>query len=340
MINLISDTVTKPSKAMLQSMFAAEVGDDVFKEDPTVNDLEKFAAEMFGHEAALYCPSGTMTNQIALQVHTQALDEVICDINSHIYQYETGGYAYNGRLAINTLEGKNGKLSAEQIEAAVKPTFDWLPASKLVVLENTVNRAGGTIYSKTEMEEIRKICNEHELILHLDGARLFNALVETGDTPLEIGSIFHSISICLSKGLGAPVGSLLIGSKMDIIKARRFRKVMGGGMRQAGFMAAAGLFALKNNVARLKIDNDRAKKIAKILSSLGFVENIRPVQTNIIIFDIKNMTAEEFKTRLKDKGINCSGFGPQTIRFVLHLDISSEDMITIEKILSSFEKSN
>jgi threonine aldolase len=333
MINLISDTVTKPTKEMLQAMLSAEVGDDVFGEDPTVNKLESKAANMFGHEAALFCPSGTMTNQIALQVHTSALDEVICDINSHIFQYEVGGYAYNGRLAINTLVGNNGILTGKMIEDAIKPTYDWLPNTKLVVLENTVNRAGGNYYTKNQIAEIAGVCKNNSLKLHLDGARIFNALVESKDTPKELGQLFDSVSICLSKGLGAPVGSMLIGNKEDIKKARRFRKVMGGGMRQAGYLAAAGIFALDNNIEKLKIDNYRAKKVAKLLEKVSFIENIRPVRSNIIIFDLNKGNAEDFKILMKNNGVLCTGFGPQTIRFVFHLDISNDDFNHISSVI-------
>ena len=248
-INLISDTVTKPTPAMLQAMMAAEVGDDVFGEDPTVNALEKKGAALFGKEAAIFCPSGTMTNQIAIKCHTQPLDEVICDHYSHVYQYETGGYAYNSGVGINLIAGINGKITASQIDAAIKPIHDWLPLSKLVVLENTANKGGGSYYTLEEVRPIAALCREKGLSLHLDGARLFNALVETGETTQAWGNQFESISICLSKGLGAPVGSLLIGNQAFIKKARRVRKVMGGGMRQAGYLAAAGNFCPRPSCA-------------------------------------------------------------------------------------------
>ncbi|MEM9823122.1 MAG: GntG family PLP-dependent aldolase, partial [Bacteroidota bacterium] len=260
-INLISDTATKPTPAMLEAMMQAEVGDDVFRQDPTVNALEEKAAQFFGKDAALFCPSGTMTNQIAIKMHTRALDEVICEEKSHIYQYETGGYAYNAGVSMNLIKGENGKMTEKQIAAAIKPLYDWLPISRLVVLENTCNKGGGSIYTLDEITPIRQLCLEKGLRLHLDGARLFNALVETGEQTEAVGKQFDSISICLSKGLGAPVGSLLIGEQSFIQEARRFRKVMGGGMRQAGFLAAAGLYALDHHIDRLKIDNDRAKKL-------------------------------------------------------------------------------
>lgn len=335
MINLISDTVTKPSPEMLQAMFQAEVGDDVFREDPSVNALEEKAAAMFGKEAALFCPSGTMTNQIAIKVHTNALDEVICDHYSHVYQYETGGYAFNSGVAMNLLTGENGKITAAQIEAAIKPDYDWLPKSSLVVLENSCNKGGGSYYTLEEIKPISALCRERDLALHLDGARLFNVLVETGESTQEVGTYFDSISICISKGLGAPVGSVLIGNQDFIKQARRFRKVMGGGMRQAGYLAAACLFALKNNINRLKEDNKRAQKIGAVLKNLPYVDSVRPVKTNILIFDLKDtFTAESFLEKLKAEGIQAVAFGPQTVRFVTHLNFTEEMM---EKVIATLK---
>jgi len=325
MINLISDTVTLPSKEMMQAMMNAPLGDDVFGADPSINELQNYAAKLFGMEAALFCPSGTMTNQIAIKVHTQPLDEMICDHYSHVYQYESSGFAYNSGISVNLLAGSNGKISAEQIEPAIKDDYDWLPNTSLVVLENTCNKGGGSFYTLDEIKPIQTLCKDKGLKLHLDGARLFNALVETNEAPSAYGEAFDSISICLSKGLGAPVGSLLLGNAAFIKKAKRFRKVMGGGMRQAGLLAAAGLFALKNNVERLKIDNDRAKELGASLEIQNYVQAVRPVKSNIVIFDLKiKNSAEEFLNRLKAHGILASAFGPSTIRFVLHLDISSE----------------
>lgn len=308
---------------MLQAMMQAEVGDDVFGEDPTVNALEAKAATMFGKEAALFCPSGTMTNQIAIKVHTQPLDEVICDEYSHIYQYEVGGYAFNSGIGVNLIKGHNGKITAEQVAAAIKPVHDWLPISRLVVLENTCNKGGGSFYTLDEIRPIQQVCRERGLILHLDGARVFNALVETGESTHEVGSVFDSISICLSKGLGAPVGSLVIGTKEFIRQARRVRKALGGGMRQAGFLAAAGIYALDQQVQRLKDDNDRAKILGSALEKQTYVEQVRPVQSNIVIFDLKApWTAASYLARLAELGINASAFGPQTVRFVTHLDVT------------------
>ena len=335
MINLISDTVTKPTPGMLKAMLQAEVGDDVFREDPTVDALEIKVAEMFGKEAALYCPSGTMTNQIAIKAHTQPLDEVICDEYSHVYQYETAGYAYNSGVGINLIKGTNGKVTAEQVAAAIKPLYDWLPVSRLVVLENTCNKGGGSYYTLDEIRPISTLCAESGLALHLDGARLFNALVETGEQPAEVGRLFDSISLCLSKGLGAPVGSVLAGPKDFIQQARRLRKVMGGGMRQAGYLAAACIYALDHQVERLRKDNDRARRIGEVLSGCTYVDHVRPVQTNILIFDLKgNVTADMFLEELKSRGIMASAFGPQTVRFVTHLDFT-EDMLG--KVLMTLE---
>jgi threonine aldolase len=275
-----------------------------------------------------------MTNQIALRVHTNPLDEVICDHFSHIYQYETGGYAYNSGLAIKLLEGINGKITPAQIKSAINPSHDWLPNSTLVVLENTCNKGGGTIYSQDEMKNISKLCRDSGLKLHLDGARIFNALVETGDTPSEVGQLFDSISICLSKGLGAPVGSLLLGNSDFIAKARRFRKVMGGGMRQAGYLAAAGIYALDHHVERLVIDNNRAKMVGNVLKDLPFVASIRPVQTNILIFDLtSDWIAQDFLDHLKGKGILAVPFGPRTIRFTFHLDLDDNDINQVIEVL-------
>lgn len=333
-INLISDTVTRPTPAMLEAMMSATVGDDVFGEDPTINALQNKAATMFGKEAAIYCPSGTMTNQIAIKCHTQPLDEVICDHYSHIYQYETGGYAYNSGVAVNLIAGTNGKITADQVAAAIKPVHDWLPLSRLVVLENTANKGGGSYYTLKEVAPIAALCKEKGLSLHLDGARLFNALVETGDSTQAWGEQFDSISICLSKGLGAPVGSLLIGTTDLIRQARRIRKVMGGGMRQAGYLAAAGIYALEHHVERLKEDNHRARILGDTLSTMPWVKSVRPVMTNIVIFDLEApLMADSFLEKIKAQGINAAPFGPSTVRFVTHLDFTEEMLERTVEIL-------
>lgn len=322
---------------MLKAMFKAEVGDDVFREDPTVNALQEKAAALFGHEAALFCPSGTMCNQIALKTHTRPLDEVICDETSHIFQYEVGGYAFHSGIGVNLLRGENGILNAEMVEKAIKPRFDWLPKSTLVVLENTNNKGGGSIYPFENIFGIRQVCQKHGLKLHLDGARIFNALVETGDAPEKIGKQFDSISVCLSKGLGAPVGSVLLGSHDFIAEARRIRKAFGGGMRQAGYLAAAGIFALDNNIERLREDHANARSLANTLKKMKWVAAIRPVQTNIVIFDLlESVSPVAFLQFLNVNGVKASAFGGQSIRLVTHLEISKKMIAEVCQVFSRF----
>jgi threonine aldolase len=306
-------------------MFRAEVGDDVFRQDPTVNALEEKAAALFGVEAALFCPSGTMTNQIAIKVHTQPLDEVICESLSHIYQYEGGAWAFHSGVSLNLVSGQYGKMTADQVVEAIKDRYDWLPRTSLVVVENTCNKGGGSIYRLPEIDPIRQVCTEQGLKLHLDGARLFNALAETGESPVEWGKRFDSISICLSKGLGAPVGSLLLGATDFIAQSRRIRKAMGGGMRQAGYLAAAGIYALDHHVNRLREDNARARRLGDKLASLSYVAAVRPVASNIVIFDLEApLTAQAFLDRLAQKGILAIPFGPRTVRFTTHLEVTDE----------------
>lgn len=333
-INLISDTLTKPTTQMLEYMMQAQVGDDVFGEDPTINALQDKVASMFGKESALFCPSGTMTNQIAIKVNTQPLDDVICDKDSHIFHSETGGYSFNSGVGITLIDGKYGKIDAQQIKTAIKPGHDWQTTSKLVVLENTCNKGGGTIYKLDEIAPIAALCQTHQLKLHLDGARLFNALVETNESTHEWGQYFDTISICMSKGLGAPVGSLLLGDNETIRMARRYRKVMGGGMRQAGYLAAACIYALDHHIPILKKDNDRAKEIAKALNSASYVKELKPVESNIVIFKLQDdIKDSEFILKLKNNGILASPFGDNTIRFVTHLDITEDMMEYLLRIL-------
>jgi len=334
-INLLSDTVTKPTKEMRNVMLNAVVGDDVFGEDPSVNALQSKLASMFGKEAGLFCPSGTMTNQIAIKVHTSPLDEMICDKSSHVYQYETAGYSFNSGIGVNLIEGSFGKITAQQVQKSVKEVHDWLPISKLVVLENSTNKGGGNYYTLDEIEEIKKVCDKNNLILHLDGARLFNVLVETGDSTLDIGKYFESISICLSKGLGAPVGSVLLGRNEFIQKARRFRKVMGGGMRQAGILAAGCSYALDNHIDRLKIDNDNAKEIGHLLESLDYVGSVNPVKTNIVIFTLKNQKATDFVSKLSKFDIVASPFGEFMVRFVTHLEFTEKMKVRLFEVLQT-----
>lgn len=333
-IDLRSDTVTKPSQAMLNAMLSAPVGDDVFNEDPTVIALEEKTAKLFSKEAALFCPSGTMTNQIAIKCHTQSGDELICDVNSHIYHYEGGGIASNSGVQAKLVNGDRGRINAAHVKDNINLDYDWLTKTALVSLENTVNRAGGSYYTLEEIKKIREVCLQNNLPLHLDGARIFNALVETKDSTEEIGKQFDSISVCLSKGLGAPIGSLLLGNRAFIKKARRVRKVFGGGMRQAGFLAAAGIYALDNNVDRLTEDHKRARLIETELKTLSFVESVMPVDTNIIIFNLTDKyTAVSFEEKLKPFNIKLAAFGKQTIRFVTHLDFNDEMLTKLIEVL-------
>jgi len=336
MIDLRSDTVTRPTPAMLAAMMAAPVGDDVFGEDPTVNALEQKAARLFGMEAALFCPSGTMTNQLAIRTHVRPGDEVICDQISHIYLYEGGGIAVNALASVALLAGDRGKLTPELIAPAINnPNDIHRPITRLVSLENTVNKGGGCYYTLPELAAIRQLCDEHGLALHLDGARLFNALVETGDAPEAYGRVFDSISICLSKGLGCPVGSLLVGSAAFITQARRFRKLMGGGWRQAGFLAAAGIHALDHHIERLKVDHSRARQIGHILANQPEVAEVLPVETNIVIVRlIDGITNTDYLAKLKEQGILAVAFGPQLVRFVTHLDLTDDDVALFEQSVS------
>lgn len=339
MIDLRSDTVTKPTKAMHNAMMQAEVGDDVFGEDPTVNRLEEKVARMFGKEAAMYTASGVMANQIAIKVHTQPGDEVICDKLAHIYHYEGGGIAFNSGASVRLLDGDNGRFSAEQVQENINDAANvHFPLSRMVAVENTCNKGGGSIWDFTEIEKIRSVCSENHLQYHLDGARLFNALVETGESPEQYGRIFDSISICLSKGLGAPVGSVLTGSKSFIDKARRIRKALGGAMRQAGFLAGAGIFALDNHVDSLKEDHRRAKALGEHLAGLHYVEEVLPVQTNIVIFKLKDVYTENaFLQKLGQHQIKAVPFGKQTIRMVTHLDFRDDMLEKTLKVLKSLD---
>jgi threonine aldolase len=333
-IDLRSDTITRPSAAMLQYMIEAEVGDDVFNEDPTVHKLETKLAEMFGTEAGLFCPSGTMSNQIAIKAHTQPLDEIICDKLSHIYNYETGGWAFHSGVSVRLTNCPDGVMNVPAIEELILPDFDWFPNTKMVSIENTVNKGGGSIYPLETMQSISAFCKTKNLILHLDGARIFNAFEALKLKPQSIAGLFDSISVCLSKGLGAPVGSVLLGQKDFIKKSRKIRKVMGGGMRQSGLLAAACLFALEHNVERLTEDHRKVGIIAEELKKLSWVKNILPHTTNIIIFEVDDAT--KTATALADAGIRCSPFSPILVRMVTHLDFTctmlDELLVRLKKI--------
>lgn len=317
---------------MLQAMLTAKVGDDVFGEDPSINELEKMLADLFGMDSGLFCPSGTMTNQIAIKCHTQPGDEVICDENAHVYQYEGGGIAFNSGASVKLLYGDRGRMNAGQVKVAINADDNHKAHTSLVCIENTSNRGGGSCYDFNEIKKIRQVCDENGLALHLDGARLWNAMVAKNETPKQYGETFDSISICLSKGLGCPAGSVLLGKKEFIKKARRIRKVFGGGMRQGGFLAAAGIYALKNNIERLKQDHDHAKRIGNAVAGNSMTKSVFPVETNIIIFDTVTPAAAIVE-KLKNKNILCYATAPDRIRFVVHLDIT-EEMVdkTIEVI--------
>lgn len=325
-IDLRSDTVTRPTKEMLQAIMMAEVGDDVYKEDPTVNELEKKLADMFGKDEALFFPTGSMANQAAIKLHTQPGEQLICDKWAHVFNYEGGGVSFNSGVSCKLVDGDRGMITSAQVEENINPPdFYHSPLTSLVCLENTTNKGGGACYDLEEIKRIRKACNKHGLGLHLDGARLFNALVKKEESPKDYGKLFDTISICLSKGLGTPMGSVLIGDKKLMKNAIRIRKVLGGGMRQVGFMAAAGIFALDNNVERLSQDNERAFQIGKVLREQDYVREVEQVETNIVIFYLKDVQSEAaFMEKLADKNIRISNMGQGKLRIVTHLDYSEE----------------
>ncbi|PWJ54532.1 L-threonine aldolase [Dyadobacter jejuensis] len=328
MIDLRSDTVTRPTPAMKEAMWSASVGDDVYGEDPTVNALEQKVANMFGMEKALFCASGTMTNQLAIRVHCEPGSDVICEKDSHIYLYEGGGVMVNAQASVRLLTGDKGRLNAGQIAETISPENDIHNTyTRLVSLENTMNKGGGSYYDFDEILKIQKVCNERRVALHLDGARLFNAIVET-NTPLkDYGQAFDSISICLSKGLGCPVGSLLLGTEAFIHKALRFRKMMGGGWRQAGMLAAAGIYALDHHVERLKDDHRRALALAELFSRQPEVSYIYPVQTNIVILKLQDgLDAQAYVDSLAKRGVLAIDFGKNLVRLVTHLDFSDDQL--------------
>ncbi|MEY3565067.1 MAG: hypothetical protein RJA23_1237, partial [Bacteroidota bacterium] len=333
-LDLRSDTLTKPSIGMREAMYAAPLGDDVFGEDPTVNALEEKIATLFGKEAALFCPSGTMTNQIAIRLHTGPQKEVICHQYSHIYLYEGGGIMANSMASVKLLTGDLGKITASQLAESINPDDVHAPETTLVSLENTMNKGGGSIYTLDEVRPIQALCQEKGLKLHLDGARLFNALVETGDDPADWGNLFDTISICLSKGLGCPIGSVLLGSKVDIKRARKVRKVFGGGMRQAGFLAAAGIYALDHQVKRLKEDHRRARSLGEFLVKAPHVVEVLPVATNIVIARLEGISPEAYLQALSSEGIKGVKFGKDLVRFVTHLDFGDDHLEEFGKRIS------
>ncbi|WP_298540744.1 GntG family PLP-dependent aldolase [uncultured Aquimarina sp.] len=323
-IDLRSDTVTKPTAEMLDAMMKAEVGDDVYKEDPTVNALEERIANMFGKESALFFPSGSMANQAAIKLHTQPGEQLIADKYAHVFNYEGGGVSFNSGVSCKLIDGHRGMITSDQVLASINPPdFYHSPLTSLVCVENTTNKGGGACYDFEEIIKIKKICRDHDLGYHLDGARLWNALIAMKEEPKQYGEVFDTISVCLSKGLGAPMGSVLVGDKEIMQKAIRIRKVLGGGMRQIGYMAAAGLYAVENHIDRLQEDHKKAKEIGQVLQELSFVTGVEPIDTNIIIFTI-NGNEEDFITKMAAKNIHFYGMGQGKLRFVTHLDYTRE----------------
>jgi len=334
-IDLRSDTVTKPIKGMLDAMMSAQVGDDVYKEDPTVNALEARIAKMFGKPSALFFPTGSMANQAAIKLHTNPGEQVICDKYAHVYNYEGGGASFNSGVSCKLLDGNRGMFTADQVVESINPPdFYHSPLTSLVAIENTTNKGGGACWDFDEIKKIRKVCNDHNLGYHLDGARIWNALVEHNETAEQYGKEFDTISVCLSKGLGCPMGSVLIGDE-DLMKgAIRIRKIFGGGMRQVGYLAAAGLYALDNNIERLAEDHNKAKQISQVLSSLSTIKTVEPIETNIVIFELNpDVNENAFVQQLADKNIHIIGMGGGKLRMVTHLDYTDAMHDTLLGIL-------
>jgi threonine aldolase len=336
-INLISDTVTKPSPEMLQAMFNAKVGDDVFKQDPTVNAFEKMVADLFGKEAALFFPSGTMANQTAIKLNTNPGDQIICDKWSHIHLYEAGGASFNSGVNFNLLDGNRGMITAELVKGGINdPEFYHAPLSKMVSIENTTNKGGGACYDLEELKKIRQVCTDNNLKYHLDGARLWNAIVAKKQHPKQFGELFDTISVCFSKGLGAPIGSVLISDGETMHKALRIRKMFGGNLRQSGFLAAAGIYALQNNINRLEDDHRRAKELGEVFQKLSWIESVAPVETNILIFEVrKGLDEKTVIEKFKSKGILISSMGQGKLRIVTHLDYRQ---VMHDYVLETLEK--
>lgn len=338
-IDLRSDTLTKPTPAMLNFMMQAEVGDDVYKEDPTVNELEKRIANLFGMDDALYFPTGSMTNQAAIKIHTQPGEQLIADAYAHVYNYEGGGVSFNSGVSCKLLAGDRGMITASQVEAAINaPDFYHSALTSLVCLENTTNKGGGACYDLEEIKKIKEACERHGLGLHLDGARLWNALVATGTSARDYGGLFDTISVCLSKGLGAPMGSVLVGKQSYMDKAMRVRKVLGGGMRQVGFMAAAGLYALDHHIDRMQIDHDRAQDLVATLKNAPFVASVEPCDTNIIIFYLEQRVDEQlFLSKLEENDIIISNMGQGKWRIVTHYDYTQQHHVRLTEVLREIE---
>ncbi len=338
-IDLRSDTVTRPTPGMMQAIVNAEVGDDVYKEDPTANRLEKKLAEMFGMDAALFFPSGSMANQAAIKMHTQPGEQLIADKWAHVYNYEGGGVSFNSGVSCKLIDGNRGMITAAQVAESINPPdFYHSPLTSLVCLENTTNKGGGACYDFSEIEKIRQVCDNHSLGLHLDGARIWNALIAKKETPKNYGKVFDTISVCLSKGLGTPMGSVLLGNNEIMKKAMRVRKVLGGGMRQIGFMAAAGIYALDNQFERLAEDHKKASEIAHTLSQHSYIRKVEPTETNIVIFYLsEGISEEKFINDLLQKNIKISGMGQGKLRIVTHLDYSDEMHKKFLEIINNYK---
>ena len=329
MIDLRSDTITKPSAKMLDAMLKAKVGDDVYGEDPTVKRLENLVADYFGMDRAMFFPSGTMANQVAIKLHTNPGDQVIAHKYSHVYNYEGGGASFNSGVSFKLLDGEKGIFSTDELTSAINPKdFYHAPLSKLVSLENTTNKGGGHCWDFNDFESIKKICSDNNLGLHMDGARIWNSIIAKNDNPKLYGNIFDTVSVCLSKGLGCPIGSILVGKKNFIDKAIRIRKILGGGMRQVGYLAAAGLYAIQNNISRLLIDHERAKEISLKFLSKDFIKTINDVETNIIILELNESVQKKTIIDYFSKNeivLDWFSMGPEKIRIVTHLDYSKDN---------------
>ena len=325
-IDLRSDTVTNPTPGMVEAMQNAKLGDDVYAEDPTVNALQARLAKMFGKDKALFFPTGTMANQAAIKLHTQPGEQVICDKYAHVYNYEGGGASFNSGVSFKLVDGQRGMMTAQQVMEAINPPdFYHSPLTSLIEIENTTNKGGGACWDFEELIKLRGLANEHKLGYHLDGARLWNALVALNHKPKKYGELFDTISVCLSKGLGCPIGSVLIGNNELMQHAIRIRKIFGGGMRQVGYLAAAGLYALDNNIERLKEDHLKAKEIGEVLESLTFVKKVEPIETNIIIFELNDSVSEkDFLNTLTENNIHIIGMGSNKLRMVTHLDYTDD----------------
>ena len=337
MIDIRSDTVTQPTEGMRKAMLEAEVGDDVLGDDPTVIKLQNKAAELLGKESALYVPSGTMSNIVATRTHTSPGDEIVTEAHSHIYRYEGGAFAALSGCSVALVDGKNGLMTSEQVSSSIRKaegSLSHYPNGSLVCVENTAQGGGGSVYSQEAIDDICKVAREKDCKLHMDGARLFNASVASSTDPARMVRDFDSISICLSKGLGAPIGSVLVGSKEDLAQAHRWRKMFGGGMRQAGMMAAAGIYALENNIDRLREDHRRARKFAEALVEMpNFSVNLDTVQSNIVYIGVGKGRSKQMIEKLAKQDIDILDTDDSTIRAVFHLHIGDEDL---EKIIEVF----